>query len=103
MDPLWSDILHTEFIFLTNASLGLLVSSLLMYEGSKAFVELVACLLDALLVLPLLVSLAILAIARGILTLPSLPSIKVSISVRATCEEQENRMNMKTNETNEQV
>lgn len=103
MDPLWSDILHTEFIFLINASVGLLVSSLLMYEGSEAFVELVALLLDALLVLPLLVSLAILAIARGILTLASLPSIKVSISVKATCEEPENGMDMKTNETNEQV
>ena len=66
-------------------------------------VELVACLLDALLILPLLVSLAILAIARGILSLASLPSIKVSISVRATCEDPENRMDTKTNKTNEQV
>ena len=63
MDPLWSHILHTELIFLVNASVGLLVSSLLMYKGYGAFVELVTCLLsDCLLILPLLFGLAILAI-----------------------------------------
>ena len=83
IDPSWSDILHTELIFLVNASVALLVSSLLMYEGSEAFVELVACLLvccGSLLILPLLVGLAILTIARGIFGLVSLPSKKVAIS-----------------------
>jgi len=69
MEPMEFDIYNTEFIFINNAAIGLLVGSVFMCKGCKAFVELVTCLLKALLVLPLLVGLAILAIARGIVSL----------------------------------
>merc|ERR1719432_67517 len=69
MEPMEFDIYNIEFIFINNAAIGLLVGSVFMCKGCKAFVELVTCLLKVLLVLPLLVGLAILAIARGIVSL----------------------------------
>ena len=81
MEPMESDILNTEFIFINNAAVGLLVGSVLMFKGCKAFVELVACLLNVLLVLPLLVIyFAILAMARGIVSLATFPSKEVDFS-----------------------
>merc|ERR1712212_525482 len=72
VEPLEFDIHNTEFVFIHNAVVGLLVASIFMLKGSKASVELVACLLNALLILPfLLLGFAILAIARGILSLAS--------------------------------
>ena len=81
MEPLEFDIYNTEFVFIHNAVLGLLVAFIFMLKGCKAFVDLVACLLNAFLILPLLLlGLVILAIARGILSLASLPLTKVDFS-----------------------
>ena len=80
MEPMEFDILNTEFIFINNAAVGLLVGSVFMFKGCKAFVEVVACLLNVLLVLPLLVSFVILVMARGMVSLATLSSIKVDFS-----------------------
>ena len=59
------------------SSLGLLVGSILTYKGCEAFVDLLAYLWTSLLVLPLLVVIAVLAMVRGTLCLAILPFIKV--------------------------
>ena len=71
------NIFNSEFIFMQNAALGLLVGSILTYKGCGAFVDLLAYLWTSLLVLPLLVVLAVLAMARGTLCLAILPFLKV--------------------------
>ena len=80
MEPLEFDIYNTEFVFMSNTVVGLLVGSIFMLKGRKASVELLAFLLNAFLILPLLLlGLAILVIARGIFSLANLTSTKVTL------------------------
>ena len=66
VEPLEFDIYNTEFVFMSKTVVGLLVGSIFMLKGRKAYVELVAFLLNAFLILPLLhLGLAILFFARG--------------------------------------
>merc|ERR550517_610703 len=87
MEPLEFDIYNTEFVFMSNAVVGLLVGSIFMFKGRKASVELLAFLLNAFLILPLLLlGLAILVIARGIFSLANLTSTKDSDNETETKE-----------------
>ena len=67
MEPLELDILNTEFVFINNAALGLLLGSIFMIKGNEAVVGLLGCLLNALLALPLLLVLPVLKIATSLL------------------------------------
>merc|ERR1719219_2422629 len=52
MEPLQFDISNTEFIFINNAALGLLVSSVFMFTGRKSCLEPLSLILHFLLSLP---------------------------------------------------
>jgi len=77
MKPLEFGIFDTELIFITNAAVGLLVGSVFMFKGGKAFVRLLACLLNAFIILTLFFGLGILAIARIVVSLGTLGFTKV--------------------------
>ena len=78
MEPLQFDIFNTEFIFINNAALGLLVSSVFMFIGRKSCLEPLSLILHFLLSLPSYLRHSIPPFPSSALV--SLPSIKVSIS-----------------------
>ena len=78
MEPLQFDISNTEFIFINNAALGLLVSSVFMFTGRKSCLEPLSLILHFLLSLPSYLRHSISPFPS--IALVSLPSIKVSIS-----------------------
>jgi len=84
---------NAEVIFIINAAVGLLVGSVFMLKGGKAFVRLLACLLNAFIILTLFFGLGILAIAR----------IVISLGTLGFTKDQKRETDMKTNKSNEQV
>ena len=78
MEPLQLDISNTEFIFINNAALGLLVSSVFMFIGRKSCLEPLSLILHFLLSLPSYLRHSIPPFPSSALV--SLPSIKVSFN-----------------------